>query len=102
MDDQRAAFPRDDVFGFVEAERSEMSEGPKWSPAPLCIETLGCVFDHLQAVRIRNGAYRVHFGADTVIMDDADCLGARRDGRFDQFLINVERVRPDIYEYRNG
>ena len=43
----------------------------------------------------------IHFAGHTGVMNRHDGLGARRDGRLDQGLVNVERIGANIDKHRD-
>ena len=67
-----------------------------------CEDTLCRILDDQQVMTPCDRHNLVHFAADAGIMDREDCARARRDRGFDQPLVDVKRVRPDIHEHRRG
>ena len=60
---------------------------------------LGGVFDHDEAVSIRDLHDRIHIRRLTIEMHREDCLGPRRDGCFDCLGIHCVRAGIDVDKY---
>ena len=65
-------------------------------------DTLCRILDDQQIMTPGDRHDLVHLAADAGIMDREDRPRARRNRGFDQPLVDIQRVRPDIHEHRRG
>ncbi len=100
-DQQRAALPRNDVLRLVEGQCAHVTDRTERPALVARHHGLCGVLDHQQIVPARNVHDRVHLAADTRIVHGHDRTRALGDRRFDQALVDVQRVWPDIDEYRD-
>ena len=63
---------------------------------------MGGVFDHLQAVALRDGQDGRHVGRQAGVVHRQDRLGARRDRRLDGEAVDVQRGRVDVDQLHVG
>ena len=75
---------------------------PSGRPAVRAEQAVGVVLDHREAMPAGDRQDRVHLAADAGVVHGHDRPGARRDGRSQQALVEVERVRADVGEDRPG
>ena len=83
----------------MEAVASEISDGSQCFAFITGIHALGCIFHNFQAVSVCNIHDRIHLTGHSCIVDRHDHLRLRRDGLFDQLLIQIHGIRADIHEY---
>ena len=86
----------------MEAVAPQMADGTESAPPVTGTYALGGVFNHVQMVPPGNLHNRIHLARHARIMNYADGAGAVRDSRFNQRLVNILRIRPDVHEHRNA
>ena len=99
-DHDRPALAHGEVLRLVEAEAPEI---PQCAALPSLVGTpdaLRRILDHNQPVLFRNRVDRVHLRGNPGIIDGIDRLRLLRNQAFDQVLIQVQRIRPHVAEYR--
>ena len=100
--DERAAFARDDILGFVEADTCERAERPEEAAMIGRPDCLCRILDQHQSMAARDIDDLAHLAANARVVDDADGAGTVRDGGFNQLFVKVLRIRPDVDEDGHG
>src|SRR6266550_7371292 len=98
VDDQRAAFATGEILGLVKALSRQAAEGTQIFAAVLAEQTVRVILHHRDAVlpsHLHNG---IHVTADAGVMNYDNRFSTRRDETLELRLIQIERVRPNIYE----
>lgn len=101
VDQQGAAFPGDDVLGFMERVAAQITDASQRPSFVGGHHPLGRVFDHQQVVVARDRHDRVHLAGHTGVVDRNDRLGAGCDRFLDQPFVDVEGVFADVHEDRH-
>src|SRR5712692_2042420 len=89
-----------EVLAGIEAEAAQFTERPGLAAAVAGADGLRVVFDHLEAAARRHLEDGVHCGGQAVEMDRDDGTGFRRNLRFEQRRVEVERAGLDVREHR--
>ena len=82
----------------MKAQAPQISQGSEGAPLVATHHALGGIFDDGQMVGLGNSQDRVHFTGHPCVMHGDNGPGPGSDGRFNQGLIQIIGVGPDVYE----
>src|SRR4029077_2384768 len=102
VDDDGAALPAGEVLGLMEALRRHDPEGAEGLTPIRTEQPVRIVFydvDTMSAGYVEDGS---HLAPDTGVMRQDDRAGSGRDQCFELAFIKVERVAPNVDEYRRS
>ena len=101
-DHSAAIAVRAHIFGRVEAERAQMTDGPDLLPAVFGAVRLGAIFDQQQVMLVGEGLQGIHISRAAIQMHNQDGAAAFADGVTSARRIQREASPVDIGEHGNG
>ena len=87
------------ILRLMKTVTSKISDCSQCFPLIISIHPLGCILNHFQVIFPGNRHNLIHGTGYTGIMYRNDCLCFIRNRCFNLCLINIHRIRPDIYKY---
>ena len=96
IDDERASLAAREVFGFMKAVTAQMADRAEPTFLVFGEYSLRRILDDQQIMPPGDRHDLVHFASDAGVMDGKNSSGAGSDRRFDEALVDVERIRPDV------
>src|SRR5438034_1143735 len=102
VNQQCAAFSAREILGLMKTESCKLPKGAKVAPAIASVKAMRVIFDHRDVVPAYDRQDHVHFAADARVMHKKNRLRVLGNASFDLSLIDVQRIRANIHEYRLG